>query len=143
MKALTLAPDWAMLVLQGEKTVEYRTWKTDYRGDILICSSAKRLRGCISGHGLMVARLVDCVPFTKEHLDAAAMDWMPEGKGYAWLFDNFRMIYPFPVKGRLGLFDVDTSNLKYIPDEDVNNEENAEELVNEIFTPLIFQPVRR
>ena len=86
MKALTLLPDWAMLMFQGEKTVEFRTWKTDYRGDVIICSSARKVKGCISGHALLVANLVEVVPFTKSHLDAAAMDYMPSQTGYAWIF---------------------------------------------------------
>lgn len=137
MKALTLAPDWAMLVFQGEKTIEYRTWKTDYRGDLLICSSAKKMRGCISGHALMVGHLADCVPFTKAHLDAAALDAMPDGKGFAWIFDRFRMIRPVPVKGRLGLFDVDVP-LDYVPDEMTSEE--ADDYIANVLTPLIFQP---
>ena len=140
MKALTLAPDWAMLVFQGEKTVEFRTWKTNYRGDILICSSAKKMRGCISGHALMVATLKDCVKFQKCHLDAAAMDSMPDQNGYAWIFDNFRMLYPFPVKGKLGLFDVETPELKFVPEH--LSEAEADEFIDNILTPLIFRPVK-
>lgn len=139
MKALTLSPDWAMLVFQGEKTVEFRTWKTDYRGDIVICSSAKKMSGCISGHALMVANLSDIVPFSRKHLDAAAMDAMPDQKGFAWVFDNFRMLYPVPVKGRLGLFDVDIP-LKFVPDR--LSEKEADEFIDSVIAPLIFQPVR-
>lgn len=139
MKALTLEPDWAMLMFQGEKTVEYRTWKTNYRGDILICSSAKKMRGCISGHALLVAELKDCVPFTKDHLDAAAMDSMPD-KGFAWIFDNFRMLYPFPVKGQLGLYEVATPDLKFVPAD--FTAEQADDFIDNVLTPLIFQPVQ-
>ncbi len=140
MKALTLAPDWGMLMLQGEKTIEYRTWKTNYRGDILICTSAKHIRGCISGHALLIAKLIDCVPFESKHLDAAAMDEMPDS-GYAWILDDFRMIQPFPVKGRLGLFDVTNPDIKIIP-EDISDDE-ADSFVDSFILPLIFQPVQR
>ena len=142
MKAITLAPDWAMLMFQGEKTVEYRTWKTNYRGDLLICSSAKKIRGCISGHALMVAELKDCVPFTQDHLDAAAMDDMPDGKGYAWILDNFRMLYPFPVKGQLGLFNVEPQELKIVPDQFPSKEEE-DDFIENVLTPLIYRPVKR
>ena len=140
MKALTLAPDWGMLMLQGDKTIDYRTWRTNYRGDVLICTSAKRIRGCISGHGILIAKLCDCVPFKKCHLDAAAMDRMPDG-GFAWLFDDFRLIRPIPVKGKLGLFDVDASNLQIVPSDLPESE--ADNFVEQFIIPLIFQPVRQ
>lgn len=139
MKALTLSPDWAMLVFQGEKTVDFRTWKTDYRGDVVLCSSAKKMRGCISGHALMIANLSDIVPFTRQHLDAAAMDSMPKQKGFAWIFDNFRMLYPVPVKGRLGLFDIDIP-IKCVPEHLAEKE--ADEFIDTIISPLIFQPAQ-
>lgn len=140
MKALTLKPDWAMLMFQGDKTVEFRTWKTNYRGDIVICSSAKKMRGCISGNALMVANLKEIVPFRKSHLEAAAMDTMPDQKGFAWIFDNFRMLYPQPVKGKLGLFDVDIP-IKYVPDE--LTEDEADEFIETFLIPLIFQPAQQ
>ena len=40
MKALSIQNPYAHIILCGEKTIENRTWKTKYRGDLLICSSA-------------------------------------------------------------------------------------------------------
>ena len=140
MKALTLLPDWAMLVFLGEKTIEYRTWKTNYRGDILICASAKKMKGCISGHALAVAELVDIEPFSKKHFDGACMDWIPGERGFAWILDNIRLIRPIPVKGKLGLFDVDV-DYQVIP-EDLPSDE-ADDIVNRFIIPLIFQPAQQ
>ena len=39
MKVLTIKNPWAMLILIGLKDVENRSWKTDYRGKLLIHSS--------------------------------------------------------------------------------------------------------
>jgi hypothetical protein len=39
MKALTIKNPWAMFILIGLKDVENRSWKTDYRGKLLIHSS--------------------------------------------------------------------------------------------------------
>lgn len=39
MKALSIKQPWASLVATGIKNIECRTWKTNYRGEILICSS--------------------------------------------------------------------------------------------------------
>ena len=36
MKALTLKQPWATLVAEGIKQYEFRSWKTNYRGKILI-----------------------------------------------------------------------------------------------------------
>ncbi len=140
MKAITLMPDWAMLMMGGEKTVEYRTWKTDYRGDILICSSAKRIPNCISGHALMVAELVDIVPFERKHLDAAAMEHMPDRKGFAWIMDNIRYIKPFPVKGKLGLFNVDIVPEIFPPD---SSDEEGAAFTDKYIIPLIYTPARQ
>lgn len=138
MKALTVAPDWGMMYFLGDKTIEFRTWNTNYRGTIVICTSAKKIRGCISGHALMIADIVDCVPFRKEHLEAAAMDSMPNESGFAWILDNFHMIHPVPVKGRLGLFDLDIE-IEQIPDD--LPEDEAEKYINDVFIPIIFRPV--
>ena len=42
MRALTVRPAWAWLIVQGYKPLENRTWKTKYRGPILIHASKKR-----------------------------------------------------------------------------------------------------
>ena len=36
MKALTIMQPWATLIALGEKRIETRSWKTNYRGDIAI-----------------------------------------------------------------------------------------------------------
>ena len=133
MKALTLRPEWAHLVLCGEKTIECRSWETDYRGDILICSSNIKRKGCISGHGLIVAELIDIHELTENDLKDAVLDELPDRKMYAWVLDNFRDIKPFPVKGQLKLYDVDDSLIEYIHAE---TDEEAEINFNKHWKPL-------
>lgn len=41
MKVLTVKQPWAFLLCSGLKNIENRTWKTNYRGNLLIHSSAK------------------------------------------------------------------------------------------------------
>ena len=36
MKVLTLKQPWASFVMQGDKKYEFRSWKTKYRGELLI-----------------------------------------------------------------------------------------------------------
>jgi len=38
MHALSVKQSFASLIARGRKTKETRTWKTKYRGDLLICA---------------------------------------------------------------------------------------------------------
>ena len=142
MKSLSLNPYWADLVLFGEKTIECRTWQTDYRGDLLICSSnTPKIEGTIAGHALIVCRLADIVPFTSEHFEEACFDEedieyfnKSSKRSYAWILTDFRDIIPFPVKGRLKLFDTDDSLIKYIPTNLTDQE--LDDIVQRYFVPL-------
>lgn len=112
MKALSLLPMYAEAIALGIKTIELRTWQTKHRGDLLICSStnerASYRRYSTAGHAIAVVNLVDIVPYSPEH--AAAADVEPDFQGrYSWLLDNVRPIKPFPVKGKLNVFEVDAS----------------------------------
>lgn len=105
MKALSVEAGYAMCLVTGLKTVECRSWDTKYRGDIMICSTAKKLHGTIPSHALGIVELVDIVPFTKKHLEAACMQPRDYSAGmYAWIVKNPRLIYPIPVKGKLSLW---------------------------------------
>ncbi|MFR7746081.1 MAG: hypothetical protein ACLU06_01430 [Eggerthellaceae bacterium] len=117
MKALSLTPDWAIDVLLGYKMVECRTWKTDYRGPLLICASSQAWPGSIAKHALCVVDLVDIVPFAKKHLNAACMDAMPKPGSFAWILENLRWVKPFEVKGKLHLYDVPDEKIEFIPAE--------------------------
>lgn len=44
MKALSIHPEYAMNIIKGLKTIEVRSWTTKYRGDMLICATAKDLK---------------------------------------------------------------------------------------------------
>ena len=41
MKALSVDAESTMMVFQGEKTVGWRAWTTDYRGDLLKTGSLR------------------------------------------------------------------------------------------------------
>ncbi len=97
MKALSIKSPWAEMIRSGEKTIEFRTWKTSYRGPLLICCS-KNPRSEFSGNALCVVDLVDI------HHD---------GKRYNWIIKNPQAIKPFPVQGKLNLFDVPVKNLDF------------------------------
>lgn len=43
MKAISIWQPWASLIADGHKHFETRSWNTNHRGDLLICSAQKRL----------------------------------------------------------------------------------------------------
>lgn len=141
MKAISIRNPFAHFILCGEKTVECRNWQTDYRGDILICSSAlPKIKDTIGGHALCIARLDSIEKFTKEHLDAACMGDLPEKPSYAWHLTDIRVIKPFPVKGKLNFFNIDDNLIEVIDNgDDSLTEEEADELYQKYFEPLLYK----
>jgi len=106
MKALSIKQPWASMIISGEKTIKTRTWKTPYRGDLLICSSRQpRLPGHIYGHALAIAELYDCRPIAKAD-EISACCKIYDG-AWSWCLRNIRPIKPFPVRGQLGIYEVD------------------------------------
>ena len=120
MKALSICQPWAWAILHAGKRVENRTWRTPYRGQLLIHASKSRrlltgdyralvpgLRGLPTdqlpfGALVGVVELVDCVPFRQ-----VAGDPFAEGP-WCWLLADPRPLPALvPWKGRLGLFDVE------------------------------------
>lgn len=110
MKALSIHPYYAVGIVIGDKTIEVRTWNTDYRGDLLIVSTAKKISGLIPGHALGVVTLENVRPMTKSNKDlrAAVMKASDYHFGqYAWELSNPRIIKPIPLKGKLSLWNYD------------------------------------
>ena len=103
MRAISVKQPWANMIASGVKTIEVRTWSTKHRGPVLIVSS---LRPNIppAGAAVAVARLVDCRPMEPEDVEQACC---PVQLGaYAWQLTDIRPVEPFPVSGRLGLYEV-------------------------------------
>ncbi len=105
MKALSVKQPAANKIASGEKTIELRTWPTKYRGPVLILSS-KSPNIEPAGCALAIVDLVDCLPMREEHVIAScASQLYPEC--YCWILANVHVIKPVPMKGSLGLFEVD------------------------------------
>lgn len=136
MKAISIKPHFAHQILCGTKTTEYRTWQTKHRGDLLICSSAApKEKGTISGHALIVCHLAAVEPLSKRELKQIGIDEQPEKPIYGWRLTDFRTIKPFPVKGKLNLFNVDDNLIEYIDEEHMTGKE-LDETFNRYFKPL-------
>ena len=140
MKALSIHPYYAMAIVAGQKSIECRTWSTDYRGDILICSTAKKHHGTIPGHALGVVTLKDVRPFTKKDTDAALLLPAEFKPGlYAWELTYNRLIVPVPVKGKLSLWNYE-GDIEYIPEEEwiTDDPEKAGEWFEKYWKPLMI-----
>lgn len=86
MKALTVYPEPASEIAKGFKTIEYRSWSTDYRGDLVIHSSNKPEPGFVAGYALCIVEITDVIKYGE--------------KDYGWILENPRMIKPVRVKGQ-------------------------------------------
>lgn len=106
MKAISVKQPWASLIASGEKTIETRTWPTNYRGDLLIVSSKKPTGQGPTGVALAIVRLYECRLMQISDEDRAQCEWYPGA--WAWMLDDIRPIAePLPVRGNLGLYDVE------------------------------------
>jgi hypothetical protein len=114
MKALSIRQPWAWAIVSGLKTVENRSWRTNYRGPVLIHAGRSRAdlmpilpdgtpvpENLRFGYLLGVAELVDCVP-----LEVVPPDPFAEGP-WCWILRNARpLARPVPYVGRLLFFEV-------------------------------------
>jgi hypothetical protein len=104
-KAISLKQPWADMVVEGKKTVETRKWNTKYRGDLVICSSAKPTGIGVTGCALGIVEIYDARPMQKKDEKKACIAVYP--KAHGWFLQNIRRITkPIPVKGQLGIFTV-------------------------------------
>ncbi len=85
---------------------------------LLICATKKKVRLEAAGEppayypqgvALAVVAVVGCKMMDKSHEHEAHCELYPRAR--AWILDNIRLIEkPFPVKGQLGIFDVDITD---------------------------------
>lgn len=134
MKALSVQPFYATLIAMGIKWIELRSWKTDYRGWLLICASKainKDERATLmNGHAVALVELTDIRPYNDatDREDAVLYD-DETFEGYAWVFNRIIPVHPFPVKGKLHLYEVDEEKVDLIEDLDYNSETYPKDLL--------------
>lgn len=137
MKALSLLQPWASLVVMGIKTIETRSWATQYRGELLIHAS-KSKAGSIFGteapfkkyikdfnklpFGAIIGKAelnnvlrVETLLYTDEFINRLTMEEKAfgdytEGR-YAWIL-NGPVIFntPTPARGMLSLWEYPGNN---------------------------------
>lgn len=98
-------------VTYGIKSIEVRSQKIAYRGDIMICSSATPvIHGLESGVCVGLVEMYGIMPvslFTEqdwENTGIPAADRHKYAKHYGWLMRNPRRVIEFPIKGQLNLW---------------------------------------
>ena len=122
MKALTIKEPWASLIIEEYKKYEFRSWKTKYRGKILIhagCSVEKDMMKRFSDYNINVnpgyiighATIVDCILVDEEfnkklrNIDPVVYGRSNHTETYAWKLENVvKYEKPIPCKGKLGLW---------------------------------------
>ena len=125
MKVLTIKEPWASLIINGYKKYEFRSWKTNYRGKLLIHAGMSLEKDMISrfkdynldyqmGYIIGEVELTDCIKVdTKFNQKLLSIDKVVYGKSnhvenYAWKLENIKKYdKPIPIKGRLGLWNYD------------------------------------
>ncbi|MBL1208250.1 ASCH domain-containing protein [Geminocystis sp. GBBB08] len=131
IKAISLWQPWASLIAFNYKKYETRSWSTNYRGKILICSakiSKPYLKDIANylvnkhelnnfykdwnefpfGKAIAICNLTDCIKITPEllakqsQLEIDCGNW--ELERYAWRLKDIKPIIPFPIKGKQKFF---------------------------------------
>lgn len=124
MKVISIKQPFASLIAEGLKEYEFRTWKTNYRGELLIHASKtsdkeamKRFEkynldykfGCI----IAKVNLTDCIKIDddlrKELKDKNLLVYKNVinkigSEKYAFKLDSVKKISPIYINGKLGLW---------------------------------------
>ena len=125
MKVITIKQPFATLIAEGLKEYEFRTWKTKYRGEILIHAgkgvdkeAMKRYehlkleypQGCI----IAKAVITDCIKIEakeikmlnkKNPLVYYGIINNPNWNGYGFKLENIEKIEPIYINGKLSLWE--------------------------------------
>lgn len=128
MKALTIKEPWATLIIEKYKEYEFRSWKTNYRGKILIhagLSLEKDMEERFKEYNLKYscgniigeAELVDCILVDESfndklrHINPLVYARSNHVETFAWKLENIKKYdNPIPCKGKLGLWNYEVNN---------------------------------
>ena len=126
MKVITLKQPWASLVASGYKKYEFRSWKLNYRGDIIIhagkgidkeaMEKVKKLNLDLDFPKmklLAIVKIEDCIELNKE-INKKICSENPsiygnkDRSGYAWKLSTVRKIVVDKViPGKQGIWNYD------------------------------------
>ena len=126
MKVITIKQPWATLIAKGYKEYEFRTWKTKYRGEILIHAGKgtdkeamtrfedlklEYPEGCI----IAKAKITDCI-YVDDNFRKRVIPKNPnvykslnrtEWEGYGFKIEEVEEIRSIKINGKLSLWEYD------------------------------------
>ena len=126
MRVITLKQPWATLVAEGLKKYEFRSWKYNYRGEILIHAGKGIDETAMSKFkdlnlefptSRIVAKvnIVDCIELNQEVNKKIILENQLvygnkiDRTGYAWVLNNVKKINSDKVvSGKQGIWNIDT-----------------------------------
>lgn len=129
MKVITIKQPFATLIKEGYKEYEFRTWKTKYRGEVLIHAGKSIDKKALErfkdlnldypvGQIIAKATITDCIKVDdklrgvlaekdlivyKGVIDKTSSNW----DGYAFKLENIEKVSPVLINGKLGFWDYD------------------------------------
>ena len=137
MKTLSVRQPWAWLIVSGYKDVENRTWRTSYRGPLLIHASQRVDREAteyyrreilragdewpdtlVTGAIIGIVTLVDCVTECESPWFSGPIGWR--------LADAGEFLDPIPARGRLGLWEADIDESVFEEDGETDDAKTDE-----------------
>lgn len=130
IKVLTLIEPWATLIAKGIKKVETRSWKTNYKGELYIHSSKRKLTKTAENRDLMKlvdeselqygkilckCKLVDCICMTEDYIEnikksnpTEYLCGIYEVGRYAFILNDIEALdKPIQATGKLGVWNYD------------------------------------
>lgn len=124
MKVISIKQPYASLIAYGIKKYEFRTWKTNYRGEVLIRASKSLDKKAVEefnvydldmpfGFIIAKATISDVILVDDEFKEVLRLENSliynhiindKNFKGYAFKLDNVQLVQRVFVKGKLGLW---------------------------------------
>ncbi len=135
IRVLSIIEPWASLIAHKIKYIETRSFKTNYRGELYIHASLKKLSAkdnhvvsllellpdvnLMYGHVIAKCKLVDCVYMDEKFLKEIKNNKTEHLCGdyklgrYGWILEDIELLdTPFKVKGNLGIWKYNEGELK-------------------------------
>lgn len=145
MKVISLLEPWASLIKENVKNIETRSWSTNYRGELYIHASKRKLtnanlmeykqqlkllKDINFKYGYIIAKckLVDCIYMTEELINEIKKNNSEYISGdykvgrYAWVIDDIEALdIPIKAKGQLGIWNYyDENKIMKLKNENIN-----------------------
>ena len=129
MKVLSIKEPYATLIASGNKMIETRSFKTNYRGELFIhASKAKIIKKNITnqyvldlidkldmnyGNIICKVKLVDCIYMDETFIKNIKSNLKEYNVGlyevgrYAWILEGAELMKPIACKGKLNIWNYD------------------------------------